>query len=92
VEEALRESEARARAILASLAEGVVLHDADGKVTTANQAAERLLGVSREEMKGHTVELRAAYGPGPKVRCGCHGGGAPPEVTGRECSGAKARG
>jgi PAS domain S-box-containing protein len=55
VEEALRESEARARAILASLAEGVVLHDADGKVTTANQAAERLLGVSREEMTGHTM-------------------------------------
>jgi PAS domain S-box-containing protein len=55
VEDALRESEARARAILASLAEGVILHDAEGRVTTANEAAEKLAGASREEMGGHTV-------------------------------------
>ena len=55
VEEALRESEARGRAILASLAEGVVLHDADGRATRANEAAERLLGVSIGEMSGHSV-------------------------------------
>ena len=55
VEEALRESEARGRAILASLAEGVVLHDADGRVTRANEAAERLLGVSIGEMAGRGV-------------------------------------
>jgi PAS domain S-box-containing protein len=54
-EQALRESEARGRAILASLAEGVVLHDAEGRVTTWNEAAEKLLGVSREEIAGRTV-------------------------------------
>jgi PAS domain S-box-containing protein len=54
-EEALRESEARARAILASLAEGIVLHDAEGAVVSANQAAQRLLGRPFEEMAGHTV-------------------------------------
>ena len=49
-EEALRESEARGRAILSSLAEGVVFHDADGVATTANQAALELLGLSMGEL------------------------------------------
>jgi PAS domain S-box-containing protein len=50
VEEALRESEARGRAILASLAEGVVFHGPDGVASSANEAALALLGLSMEEL------------------------------------------
>jgi PAS domain S-box-containing protein len=53
-EEALRESEARGRAILASLAEGVVVTGADGVISSANDAALALLGLSMEQLMGRS--------------------------------------
>jgi PAS domain S-box-containing protein len=50
-EQALRRSEARARAVLQSLAEGVVLFDAEGRVETVNAAVEELLGSSLESLQ-----------------------------------------
>jgi PAS domain S-box-containing protein len=58
-EEALRESEARGRAILASLTEGVVFHGPDGVASSANDAALALLGLSMDELA-----LRAPLPPG----------------------------
>ncbi len=54
VEEALRESEARGRAILASLSEGVVFHDPHGAASSANEAALALLGLSLDELTGRS--------------------------------------
>lgn len=51
-EMSLRASEERFRLLVAALAEGVVLHDAAGRVVTCNAAAQLILGLSREEMLG----------------------------------------
>src|SRR3954463_15171459 len=51
----LREKEAleqRIEALLAALSEGVVIVDADGVVTSMNDAAETILGVRRKHMRG----------------------------------------
>jgi PAS domain S-box-containing protein len=53
-EQQARESEARLSAILASLEEGVSLHDASGTVLFANAAAARLTGLSLEQVQGRT--------------------------------------
>ena len=53
-EAALRESEARSRTILGALHEGVVLQDAEGRIIEANQAAERLLGLTADQLRGVT--------------------------------------
>jgi PAS domain S-box-containing protein len=53
-ETALRASEARFRAVVAALAEGVVLRDAQGRITDCNASAERILGLSRAQMTGQT--------------------------------------
>ncbi|MGQ2979559.1 MAG: PAS domain S-box protein [Polaromonas sp.] len=53
-ETALRASEARFRAVVAALAEGVVLRDADGQVIDCNASAERILGRTLAQMKGRT--------------------------------------
>ncbi len=49
-EEALIESELNYRTLFESMAEGVVYQDADGNITAANPAAEKILGHSREEL------------------------------------------
>jgi PAS domain S-box-containing protein/putative nucleotidyltransferase with HDIG domain len=46
----LRESENKYRNLFDTMTQGVVYHDAEGKVTSANPAAQRILGVSFEEM------------------------------------------
>lgn len=51
-EEALRRSEQHSRALITSLAEGVVVHAADGSLVQANPAAERLLGLSSAQLQG----------------------------------------
>ncbi len=51
---ALREAEERSRATLTSMAEGVVMQDASGKIVQCNAAAERILGLTREQMEGLT--------------------------------------
>lgn len=49
-ETALRESEAKHRAIIDNLKEGVVQQDREGHVTMCNAAAERLLGLSKAQL------------------------------------------
>jgi PAS domain S-box-containing protein len=51
---ALRESEERYRAVVAALEEGIVLHEADGSVTSCNASACRILGVTEEQLLGRT--------------------------------------
>ena len=53
-EEALRESEERHRELFETMAQGVVYQDAAGKITSANPAAERILGLSLNQMQGRT--------------------------------------
>jgi PAS domain S-box-containing protein len=52
MEEDLRENEARYRSMVAALTEGIVLQDADGTVRTCNASAERILGLSVDQMMG----------------------------------------
>jgi PAS domain S-box-containing protein len=51
----LRESEARYRSVVNALDEGVVLVDTQGVVKTGNISAERILGLSLEEMVGRSI-------------------------------------
>lgn len=51
--EALRRSEARSRALIAALAEGIAVQDPRGGFLDANTAAETLLGIPREEILRH---------------------------------------
>jgi GAF domain-containing protein len=53
-EDALRISEARYAAVLASLSEGIVLLDADGSIRSCNASAEHILGLSIDQMMGRT--------------------------------------
>ena len=51
---ALRESEALHRTVLGALREGVVQQEADGRISSHNPAAERILGLSADELLGRT--------------------------------------
>ena len=51
----LRESEARYRAVVNALDEGVILIDAQGVVRTGNDSAERILGLSIKELVGRSL-------------------------------------
>ncbi|NJK64896.1 MAG: GAF domain-containing protein, partial [Synechococcaceae cyanobacterium SM2_3_1] len=61
-----------AHALLATLAEGVVLHQANGDIVFANDAATRILGLSRDELLGrssldprwHTIHEDGSSFPG----------------------------
>jgi PAS domain S-box-containing protein len=53
-EAALRESESRYRSVIASLSEGIVLQDRSGAVQTCNDSAERILGLSADQLMGST--------------------------------------
>jgi PAS domain S-box-containing protein len=50
----IAESEERLRSIVAAMAEGIVLIERSGRVLASNEAAERILGLSRDEMVGHS--------------------------------------
>ncbi len=54
-QEALRESEERYRSMLAAVQEGVLLLEADGTVRACNARAERILGLSADQLKGRTL-------------------------------------
>ena len=54
-EVALRASEARFRAVVAALVEGVVLRDASRRIIDCNASAERILGKTLAQIKGQTV-------------------------------------
>ena len=47
-------SEQRYRSVVAALREGIVLHDAEGRVTSFNAAALEILGLTAEEVVGRT--------------------------------------
>lgn len=53
-EQALRQSEARFRAVLEALSEGIVVHDCGYEILFANPAAEKILGVSADQIAGRT--------------------------------------
>ena len=55
-EEKLRESEQRQKAMLASIADVVVITDAEGAVVSINRAMERLSGWRQEEAEGRPYE------------------------------------
>ena len=48
------ETEARLRSIVTAMSEGVVMQDARGAIVSCNPAAERVLGLSFEQMSGRT--------------------------------------
>jgi PAS domain S-box-containing protein len=54
-ESALRESEERFRAVVAALEEGIVLHEADGSISSCNASACRILGLRQEQILGRTA-------------------------------------
>jgi two-component system, cell cycle sensor histidine kinase and response regulator CckA len=51
-EEALRESEEKHRRLFETMTQGVVYQSADGTIISANPAAERILGLSLDQLKG----------------------------------------
>lgn len=53
-EEALRESEERYRSVIRTMGSGVVLQDKDGVIRTWNESAERILGLTFEQMMGRS--------------------------------------
>jgi diguanylate cyclase (GGDEF)-like protein/PAS domain S-box-containing protein len=53
-EEALRESEEQYRDLFESMAQGVVYQNSEGRIIAANPAAERILGLSLDQMQGRT--------------------------------------
>ena len=53
---ALRKSENRLKSLFETMAEGVVLIDADGQIIQANPKAARITGLKRSEIEGHTYD------------------------------------
>ncbi len=51
-EMSLRESERRNRLLFESMSYGIIYQDANGSIIAANEAAERILGMSQEQMLG----------------------------------------
>jgi two-component system, LuxR family, sensor kinase FixL len=56
-EEALRESEARMRALLGTAADGIITIDHRGIVDSFNPAAERIFGYAASDVTGHNVSM-----------------------------------
>ena len=54
MEEALRESEEKHRRLFENMSQGVVYYTANGDIIAANLAAERILGLSLDQMLGKT--------------------------------------
>ncbi|MGG6298000.1 PAS domain S-box protein [Leptolyngbya sp. AN02str] len=54
MEAALQESETRYRSVIAAMAEGIVLQQANGQIIACNASAEAILGLSQEQMMGCT--------------------------------------
>lgn len=51
-ERLLRESEQRYRTVVKTVAEGIVMHDATGKIIASNYSAEQILGLTANQMMG----------------------------------------
>lgn len=52
--QALQESENRYRSVVTVMSEGVVLQQSDGQITACNSSAERILGLTQDQMMGCT--------------------------------------
>ncbi|HXP90830.1 MAG TPA: ATP-binding protein [Fibrobacteria bacterium] len=50
----LRERDARWNSLFTALSEGVVFHDASGRIVECNLAAEKILGMDRDQVLGRT--------------------------------------
>jgi PAS domain S-box-containing protein len=55
-DEALRTSTERLRSVVQSMAEGLIVRDARGVITDFNAAAERILGIARQQALGRRPE------------------------------------
>jgi PAS domain S-box-containing protein len=53
-QEALGESEERYRSVIAAMQDGIVILDDNGSIRACNTSAERILGLSAEQMMGRT--------------------------------------
>src|SRR5262249_30755489 len=53
--EALQESEARYRSLIAAMQDGIALLDSNGTIQACNATAERILGLSADQMMGRTA-------------------------------------
>jgi sigma-B regulation protein RsbU (phosphoserine phosphatase) len=56
-EQAMKESEARVRAIVETAVDGIITIDARGIIDTCNPAVEKIFGYSKEELIGGNVSL-----------------------------------
>ena len=66
-EAALPESEELYRSMITAMQEGIVFHDAEGRISACNSSAERILGLSLDQMMGRTSldpRWRAIYEDG----------------------------
>jgi PAS domain S-box-containing protein len=55
-DEALRANEERLRSVVQSMAEGLIVRDARGIITDCNAAAEQILGLDRDRLRGRRPE------------------------------------
>jgi diguanylate cyclase (GGDEF)-like protein/PAS domain S-box-containing protein len=95
---ALRDSEARAQAVLANVAEGIVTADEGGMIESFNASARRLFGYSEEEVIGQPLGLIIAPGhhdglsdPTPaaaRLLTATDSGALPAETVGRRKDGS----
>lgn len=56
METTLAETAERYRGVVTALAEGIVLHDAQGRIMACNPSAERILGLSAGQLMGRTPD------------------------------------
>ncbi|WP_414590479.1 PAS domain S-box protein [Anabaena sp. CCY 9614] len=69
---ALRDSEERYRSVVTAMSEGIVVHEANGKIIACNPSAERILGLFSEQIFGrictdprwHTIKEDGSPFPG----------------------------
>jgi PAS domain S-box-containing protein len=79
-EETLRESEERYRSVIAAMQDGIAILDPDGTIRDCNAAAERILGLSADQIMGrtpHDPHWRAIHEDGSPFPGETH----PPMVT-----------
>ena len=55
-DEALRANEERLRSVVQSMAEGLIVRDASGIITDCNAAAEQIVGLGRDRLRGRRPE------------------------------------
>jgi PAS domain S-box-containing protein len=92
-DEALRANEERLRSVVQSMAEGLVVRDARGLITDCNAAAEEIVGVARDALRGRRPEdvLGAALDADDEPISGGRLLGDEALATGREAGALTAR-